>query len=152
MIGIWKARRLNHWWEKRISICALIRLISQYYLPTGVGQSDSPCILWVHMYSYYHLTPEAGFRKVTFVTQDHCKQTPTSKASSRKVCHEAIILCYLPNILNIFSSVICFWFCWWYCFLERAATVLNKIKNVLKQPTKKEMELVNNIWKHVYSY
>lgn len=97
-----KGQKAESLMGKRISICALIRLISQYYLPIGVGQSDSPCILWVHMYSYYHLTPEADFRKVTFVTQDHCKQTPTSKTSSRKICHEAIILCYLPNILNIF--------------------------------------------------
>lgn len=96
------------------------------------------------MYSYYHLTPEADFRKVTFLMQDHCKQTPISKASSQKGCHEAIILCYVPDLLNIY----------FFCsnlflvvdgifFLEREATVLNEIKKILKQPTKKEMELVN---------
>ena len=120
---------------------------SQYQLPIGAGHSDLLCLLWVHLYSYYHLTPKADFGKVNFVIQDHCKQNPISKATSWKCCHETIIVYYLPNVLKtFFFSVICFWFCWWYCFLEREATVLNKKENILKQPTKKEMELVNKYW------
>lgn len=63
--------------------------------------NHSPCIFWFQVYSYYHLIPEAEFGKVTFITQDDCKQSPISKASSWKGCHKTIKLFYLPNMLQI---------------------------------------------------
>lgn len=99
---------------------------SWYCLSKGAGHNDSPCILWFQVYSYYHLTPEPEFGKVTFVTEDHRKQTLISKASSWMCCHEAIILFYLPNLLQMcFLSHLLLVFLMVF-FLERDDTILNK--------------------------
>ena len=96
----------------------------------GPGHNDSPCILLLQVYSCYHLTPKAEFGKLTFVTQDHCKQAPISKASSRKHCREAIILLYLPDMLQIYflrNLILVLLLAFFFFFLEREM-ILSLIK------------------------